>query len=288
MNVVVTGATGFVGSRLVPALEKAGHNVTALVRDVSDYSGRAVEADLLDPASLEGVFDGAEAVYYLVHSMRSGGDFAERDARAASNFREAADKAGVGRVIYLGGLGEEGEDLSEHLRSRREVESILKEGEYDFTSLRAAIIVGDGSTSFRIVEQLVKRLPIMVTPRWVRTPCQPIAVDDIVAYLVGVLEAPDTAGGTYEVGGPEVLSYEDMLRRTARVLGRPLFIIPVPVLSPKLSTYWIDLVTDVPRSIAHPLVHGLKNPVVVKDDSIQQIVEVELTPFDEAVRKAVG
>jgi len=292
MHVLVTGATGFVGGELVPALVAAGHEVRALVRDPERYDPpdgvTVVQGDLLDPDSLDGAFDGIEAAYYLVHSMRAGDDFEERDRRAASNFATAASAAGVDRVVYLGGLGEDLDDLSPHLRSRREVEQVLAEGDYALTTLRAAIIVGADSASFRMVRQLVKRLPVMVTPRWVANECQPIAISDVVAYLVGVLDAPETAGETYGIGGPDVLTYREMLVRTAGAMGRtrPL-ILSVPVLTPQLSSYWVGLVTDVPASVARPLILGLKNPVVVTDDSIRDHVDVELTPFDDAVCRAL-
>jgi uncharacterized protein YbjT (DUF2867 family) len=292
MHVLVTGATGFVGGHLVPALVAAGHDVRALVRDRSGYDPPAgvevVEADLLDPASLDDAFEDIEAAYYLVHSMRAGGDFEERDRNAASNFAAAASAAGVERVVYLGGLGEDGDDLSSHLQSRREVERILGEGEADLTTLRAAVIVGADSASFRMVRQLVKRLPVMVTPRWVANECQPIAIADVVAYLVGVLDAPETADGTYGIGGPDVLTYREMLVRTAGAMGRRRpWILSVPVLTPNLSSYWVGFVTDVPAAVARPLILGLKNPVVVTDDSIRDHVDVELTPFDEAVQRAL-
>jgi uncharacterized protein YbjT (DUF2867 family) len=291
VHVLVTGATGFVGGRLVPELVAAGHEVRALVRDPARYDPpegvEVASGDLSDPDSLTGAFEGVDAAYYLVHSMGGADDFAARDRLLARHFVAAADEAGVDRVVYLGGLGTDGTDLSPHLRSRREVEAVLETGAFDCTVLRAAVVVGAGSASFELVRQLAHRLPVMITPRWVRTPSQPIYVDDVVAYLVGVLEHPETAGETYEVGGPEVLSYQAMLERTARLAGRRLYVLPVPVLSPRLSTYWVDLVTDVPHSVAHPLIHGLKNPVVVTDDRIRDLVDVELTPFDEAAERAL-
>ncbi|WP_424017285.1 NAD(P)H-binding protein [Halorientalis pallida] len=293
MRVLVTGATGFVGGHLVPALLAADHDVSVLVRDRDGYDGpeavSVFEGDLLDPGSFDDALDGVEAAYYLVHSMRAGPDYAERDRRAASNFVAAAEDAGVERVLYLGGLGEERDRLSEHLQSRREVEHILADADFDLTSLRAAIIVGDGSASFEMVRQLAVRLPVMVTPQWVDTPCQPIAIDDVVTYLVEVLDVPELAGRTVEIGGPEVMSYKEVMARTAEIVtGRRPVIVPVPVLTPKLSAYWVNLVTDVPRSVAHPLILGLKNAVVVQDDSIREYLPIELTPFETAVRRAVG
>jgi uncharacterized protein YbjT (DUF2867 family) len=293
MRVLVTGATGFVGGRLVPELVAAGHEVRALVRDRGRYDAPAgvtvFEGDVLDRGSFEEALDGVDVAYYLIHSMHAGEDFAERDRRAATNFRDAATEAGVSRVVYLGGLGEEGDDLSHHLESRREVERVLGQGGYDLTVLRAAVIIGAGSASFDMIRQLSKRLPVMVTPRWVRNECQPIAIDDVLAYLLGLLEHPETAGRTYEIGGPDVMSYQEILRTTARVMGRrEPFIVPVPVLTPRLSSYWVGLMTDVDFRVARPLIDGLKNPVVVRDDTITRVIDIEQTPYREAVRRALG
>ncbi|AQL42955.1 NADH-binding protein [Halorientalis sp. IM1011] len=292
MRVLVTGATGFVGGHLVPALLAADHEVSVLVRDRDGYDGpdevAVFEGDLLEPGSFDDALEDIEAAYYLVHSMRAGADYADRDRRAARTFVAAAEDAGVEHVVYLGGLGEERDTLSEHLRSRREVEHILEDADFQLTSLRAAIIVGDGSASFEMVRQLAVRLPVMITPQWVDTPCQPIAIDDVVAYLVGVLDVPELAGRTVEIGGPEVMSYREVMARTAEIVtGRRPVIVPVPVLTPKLSAYWVNLVTDVPRSVAHPLILGLKNAAVVQDDSGREHLSIELTPFETAVRRAV-
>lgn len=292
MEVLVTGASGFVGTRLVSALQSTVHEVRVLVRDTERYEApdgvSVYEGDVLEPGSFEAALTDVDAVYYLIHSMGAGAGFEERDRTAASNVAEAATAAGVDRVVYLSGLGVDEDDLSAHLRSRRDVEGILARGEFDLTVLRAAIIVGEGSASFRMVRQLSSRLPLMVTPQWVSTRVQPIAVADVVEYLVGVLEAPETAGETYEIGGPEVLTYEELLVETGRLLtGRRPLVVPVPLLTPRLSAHWVALVTDVPASVAYPLILGMTTDVVVTDDRIREVVPVELTPFETAVERAL-
>ncbi|MWV63491.1 NAD(P)H-binding protein [Halorubrum sp. JWXQ-INN 858] len=295
MHVLVTGATGFVGGRLAPALLEGGHEVTVLVRDATEYDApagvRVIEGDLLAPESLPPAFavdgDPVDAAYYLVHSMEGGPGYAARDRDCARHFAAAASAAGVPRVVYLGGLGEDRDELSEHLRSRREVERLLAEGTYALTTLRAAIVIGAGSASFEVIRGLATRLPVMITPKWVDTRCQPIAVGDVVAYLVGVLDEPATAGETFEIGGPEVLTYAEILRRTRRQLGQQLRIVRVPVLSPRLSAMWLRLVTDVDPFLARSLVEGMRNPVVVEDTRIREYVPIDGTPFDLAVARAL-
>ncbi len=246
-SILVTGATGFIGSRLTRTLVERGDDVRAMTRrpDADDGPGTAVGADVHDAGTLPKALEGIDIAYYLVHSLDVD-DFEHKDAKAARAFGEAAADAGVRQIVYLGGLGAEGADLSPHLRSRREVESLLAAGGVPVTVLRAAIVVGAGGISWELTRQLVKNLPAMVVPRWVSTRTQPIAVDDVVRYLVGVAGEPDAVGRVFEIGGPDRLSYLEMLEIASETnSGRRVPIVRVPVLTPRLSSYWLALVTDV-------------------------------------------
>jgi uncharacterized protein YbjT (DUF2867 family) len=289
MKVLVAGSSGFVGRRLCPALQAAGHSVQAMTRHPDTYSGAGtpVYGDVHEEHSLAAALAGCDAAYYLVHSLGDA-DFTRRDAAAAREFARAAADAGLGRIIYLGGLGDDGDDLSEHLRSRREVEHLLGSTGVPVTTLRAGIIIGHGGISWEITRQLVEHLPAMITPRWVRTRTQPIAVGDVIRYLVGVLEEPAAEGRTFEVGGPDVLAYVDMLRRVAVIEGRHLWVIPVPLLSPRLSSRWLSLVTNVDVPTGRSLIDSMSNEVVVRDKSIRELVDFEPMSYDEAVLAALG
>ena len=287
--VLVAGASGFVGRRLCPALTEAGHGVRAMTRHPDSYTGEgeAVYGDVHDADTLPKALAGCRAAYYLVHSLDSK-DFVRLDAEAARAFGKAAAEAGVQQIIYLGGLGSESDQLSSHLRSRREVEGLLGEAGVPVTVLRAGIIVGSGGISWEMTRQLVDHLPAMVTPKWVRTRTQPIALADVVRYLVGVLDEPRAVGKVFEIGGPEVLEYVTMLRRVARIKNSRLAIVPVPLLTPGLSSRWLALVTDVDTQTGRSLIDSMSNEVVVRDDSITRVVPFEPMGYDEAVRVALA
>lgn len=293
--ILVTGATGYIGGRLVPQLLSKGYRVRCLARDPERLRGRdwtgeveVVAGDVLDRGSLGAALAGCEAAYYLVHSMAGGeGSFCERDLRAARNFAAAAGEAGLDRVIYLGGLGRRSERLSTHLTSRHEVGDVLRGGPVPATELRAAMIIGSGSASFEMLRALVKRLPVMVCPRWVSNHTQPIAIGSVLAYLTGCLEQPATAGQVLDIGGPDVLTYKEMMERFAATQGWRRYILVVPVLTPRLSAYWANLVTPVPASIAFPIIEGLKSETVCEDDRILDLVPIEQVGFEEAVAVAM-
>lgn len=289
LRVLVTGATGFVGRHLVPALVERGHAVRAMTRHPETYDGPGdpVHGDVSDPGSLAEALTDIDVAVYLVHSLADD-DFERRDAEAARGFGLACAATGVRQIVYLGGLGRDEDDLSDHLRSRREVERLLREAGVPVTVLRAAVVVGAGGISWEITRQLVKNLPAMVVPKWATTLTQPIALDDVVRYLVGVIGTEAAEGRTFEVGGPDRLSYVEMLQQASeQMLGRRLPIVTVPVLTPELSSYWIATVTDVDVTTGRNLIESMGTEVVVTDDSIRELVPGEPLTYAEAVRRAL-
>ncbi|MEU8246737.1 SDR family oxidoreductase [Nonomuraea sp. NPDC048916] len=294
---LVTGATGYIGGRLAPELLAAGHRVRCMVRSARKLRDlpwaervEVAEADALDPEATRRALDGIEVAYYLIHTMGARGDFAEADRRAARVFAEAAEAAGVRRIVYLGGLAS-GEGLSPHMLSRAEVAETLLGCRVPAVVLRAAVIIGSGSASFEMLRYLTERLPVMTTPRWVRTRTQPIAVRDVLRYLVAWASVPDRVDRGFDLGGPDVLTYADMMRGYAAVAGLPpRLIIPVPLLSPWLSSHWVGLVTPVPAGIARPLVESLRNEAVCREHDIARYVPDPpggLTGFTRAVSLAL-
>jgi uncharacterized protein YbjT (DUF2867 family) len=288
-QILVTGATGFIGHRLVAALVEQGHEVRAMTRRPESYDGPGapVAGDMHDPGSLVEPLSGIEIAYYLVHSLDDA-DFERKDAEAARAFAKAAADQGVRQIVYMGGLGEEGSDMSAHLRSRREVERLLGETGVPVTVLRAAIVVGHGGISWELTRQLVKNLPAMVVPKWANTKTQPIAVDDVIRYLVGVAGQEEALGRVFEIGGPDQMTYIDMLRVAAEVdTGRKALIIQVPVLTPRLSSYWLALVTDVDVTTGRNLIDSMGTEVLVKEQSIREVVPGEPMGYAASVRRAL-
>jgi uncharacterized protein YbjT (DUF2867 family) len=293
--ILVTGATGYVGGRLVPRLLAAGHRVRCLVRDPARLQGRAwldqvelATGDMFQPDSLVAAMRGVQTVYYLVHSLGGGSDFFERDLLAARNCANAAKSAGVGRIIYLGGLGDPQADLSPHLRSRHETGAALREAGVPVTEFRAAVIVGSGSLSFEMIRYLTERLPVMICPKWVFTRIQPIAIRNVLDYLVAALECPASTGQTLEIGGRDILTYSGMMTGYARARGLKRRLLAVPVLTPRLSSYWVHLVTPIPATIAQPLIKGLGNEVIVRDDTARRLFpDIKPLDYDTAVRLAL-
>jgi len=296
MPILVTGATGYVGAKLVPRLLEDGYRVRVLVRDTKKLRLKtwkddveAFEGDVLEPATLGPALSGSKVAYYLIHSIVSGKTFAERDMVAARNFGEAARKAGIKRVIYLGGLGDPETSLSEHLRSRQKTGDILRQCGICLTEFRAAVIVGAGSISFEMIRYLTERIPVMVCPRWVRSRVQPISIDDVIEYLAASLQNQDSAGQIIEIGGADILTYGDMMKRYARVRGLRRLLINVPVLTPKLSSYWVHWVTPVPAAFARPLIEGLRNEVVVTDDKASELfTRIKPAAYESAVQRALS
>lgn len=294
-KVLVIGATGYVGGRLVPRLRAEGYAVRCMARDPRKLEGRGwgevevVRGDVLDPESLAGAVRGCSVLYYLVHSMGAGeGSFEERDRKGAENTARAAAGAGVERIVYLGGLGRRTADLSPHLRSRNEVGSVLAAGPVPVTEFRAAMVIGSGSASFEMMHALVNRLPVMTAPKWVSTRSQPVAVADVLRYLVECPSVPASAGTVIDIGGPDILTYREMMLRFARLLGLRRWIIVVPVLTPRLSSLWINFVTPIPASLARPLVEGLKSEMVCENDLASRLFPWETTGFDDAVARALA
>lgn len=275
--ILLTGATGYVGGRLLRALQEAGRRVRCLARRPACLAHRAapgtevVRGDCLARETLDPAFAGVRVAYYLVHSMAAGDEFARRDREAARNFGDAARAAGVGSIVYLGGLGESGADLSAHLRSRQETGDVLRASGVPVIELRASIILGSGSLSFELIRALVERLPVMICPRWVETTAQPIAIEDVIAYLVAALDLDPDDGHVVEIGGADQVSYGDVMREYAAQRGLRRWMIPVPVLTPWLSSLWLGLTTPVYARVGRKLIEGVRNPTVVRDDAARRL-----------------
>lgn len=295
-NILVTGATGYIGGRLIPRLLSAGHPVRVFVRDAGRLQGRPWESrvdvyqgDVLQAETLPPAMQGVSTAYYLIHSMSGTDDFHQRDLDAARNFARAARKAAVERIIYLGGLGDPEADLSHHLQSRQATGAELAQHGVPVTEFRAAIIVGSGSISFEMIRYLTERLPVMICPQWVFTRVQPIAVQDVMQYLTSALDIPASAGKIIEIGGKDILTYGEMMKTYADIRGLKRFLIPVPVLTPSLSSHWVHWMTPVSASIVRPLIEGLKNEVIVRDQNAAEIFpDIHPVGYRDAVQKALA
>jgi uncharacterized protein YbjT (DUF2867 family) len=283
MNVAVFGASGVIGTALLPRLARE-HRVVAVSRTARPSTPgiagvRWMQGDVSSPGDVARAVEEADVVYYLVHSLGTE-DFERKDREAAENVAKACEHAGVKQIIYLGGLGDHADDASPHLRSRHETGELLASGPVPVTTLRAAMIVGKGSAAFETTVSLVDRLPVMIMPRWVSTPTQPIAIDDISRYLAGVCGLDAAFGAGFDAGGPEVMTYRQIVERIAKLRGRQVVLVEVPILSPRLSSLWLHLVTPVNASVARPLVEGLRNPTVAREERIRKLLPFDLTPFD--------
>ena len=290
----LTGATGYIGGRLLDMLEDRGRRVRCLTRrpavlqDPAGLTTEVVRGDVLDRDSLLTALDGVQTAYYLVHNMGSGGDFEQRDREGAGNFARAAQECGVKRIIYLGGLGDPSHQLSAHLRSRQEVGEILRRSGLQVIEFRASIVIGSGSLSFELIRALVERLPVMVCPKWVSTPAQPIAIEDLLEYLLAALDLPEGESRVFEIGGPEQVSYGDIMREYARQRGLRRRMISVPLLTPYLSSLWLGLVTPVYARTGRELIEGLRNPTVVRDASALEAFTVRPRGLREAIERALA
>ncbi|MFZ1753684.1 MAG: SDR family oxidoreductase [Caldilineaceae bacterium] len=295
-RILVTGATGYIGGRLIPNLLALGYRVRCLVRDPERLQGRpwqnAVEivaGDVLQPETLVPALAETKAAYYLIHSLAGGSDFHERDITAAANFATAAEDAGVQRIIYLGGLAESSPNLSEHLRSRQQSGDALRTSRVPVTEFRAGVIVGSGSLSFEMIRYLTERIPVMICPRWVYTRTQPIGIREVLEYLAAALDVPESTGKIIEIGGAEVVTYGEMMLLYAEARGLKRWMIQVPVLTPRLSSYWVNLVTPIPAAIARPLIEGLRNENVVHDDSARRLFpQIQPVGYRVAVERALA
>ena len=295
MRILVTGANGYVGGRLVPQLLARGHAVRCMVRDPARLQGRAwaehvevIRGDVLTPASLIPALANIDVAHYLVHSLGAGRDFHDHDVRAARAFGDAAAAAGVARIVYLGGLGDANDALSEHLRSRQDTGDALRSGGVPVTEFRAAVIVGSGSVSFEMIRYLTERVPVMICPSWVYTRIQPIAIRDVIHYLADAIDTPASSAQIIEIGGSDVLTYGEMMMGYATLRRLRRWLVPVPFLTPRLSSYWVHLVTPIPAEIARPLIDGLRNEVVVRDHRARALFpRIVPVAYAEAVRRAL-
>jgi uncharacterized protein YbjT (DUF2867 family) len=293
--ILVTGATGYIGGRLVNRLLAEGYRVRVLVRDPERLQGRpwtdqvqTAVGDVLQADTLPAALHGVSVAYYLIHSMMGGEDFHDRDVRAAHNFATAARETGVQRLVYLGGLGDPDADLSEHLRSRQETGDALRQPGVPVTEFRAAVIVGSGSMSFEMIRYLTERLPVMVCPQWVYTRTQPISIHNVLDYLLACLRKSESSGQIIEIGGANIVTYQEMMTGYARARGLQRWMIPVPVLTPRLSSYWVHLVTPIPAAIAQPLIQGLRNENIVRSDTARRLFpEIQPLDYQTAVRQAL-
>lgn len=296
MRVLLTGATGYIAGNLLPALIEKGCEVICCVRDISrfervpqKYPGvMVVEADFLKPDTLKNIPDDIDAAYYLIHSMSSlRGDFTKMEEQSAINFRERFHNTGLRHVVYLSGIVNAG-NLSRHLSSRLNVERILTEGTYALTTLRAGIIIGAGSASFQIIHDLVEKLPVMIAPRWLNTPSQPIAIKDVIRFLSGVLLNEKTFNRSYDIGGPDILTYQQMLQVCARVMGLRRWIRTVPVMTPKLSSYWLYFITSASYPLARNLVDSMKVEIICGENDLSGMLNINPVTYEQAVREAIG